>query len=42
MTHTISRLALGNYGVLLGGAVIVSLVRNGNSSSAAWIAEPER
>jgi hypothetical protein len=27
--------------VLLGGAVIVSLVRNGNTSSAAWIAEPQ-
>jgi hypothetical protein len=42
MTHTISRLAPDRYGVLLGGAVIASRVWSGNSSSAAWIAEPQR
>ncbi len=40
MTYTVSRLALGSYGVLLGGAVAANLVRNGNTSSAAWIAVP--
>jgi len=42
MPHTISQLAPGRYGVLLGGAVIASLVWNGNTFSAAWIAEPQR
>ncbi len=39
MTYKLSRLAPGSYDVVLDGAIIASLVRSGNTSSATWTAE---
>ncbi|EIM26689.1 hypothetical protein MicloDRAFT_00032390 [Microvirga lotononidis] len=39
MAYTLSRLAPGNYDVVLDGAVIASLVRSGKSNDAMWTVE---
>jgi hypothetical protein len=39
MTYRLSPLAPGSYDVLLDGAIIASLVRDGAGDSAAWTAE---
>ncbi len=39
MTYTLSRLAPGSYDVLLNGEIVASLVRNGPSDRATWLAE---
>jgi hypothetical protein len=39
MTYTLSLLAPGSYNVLLDGAVIASLVRDGSKTPTTWTAE---
>jgi hypothetical protein len=39
MTYTLSLLAPGSYNVLLDGAVIASLVRDGSKTPTIWTAE---
>jgi hypothetical protein len=39
MPYTLSRLAPGNYDVLLHGVIVASLVRSGATQDATWTAE---